>query len=373
MSAPLGFTPAARFLIVAGAFVVVVAGMKSASDLVTPFLLSVFIAVLASPPLQYLRSLGLPYWAAMLIIVAVLVAVGGGLGALFTSSLTTFNDNLANYQARLRTLSSELLRWLDGIGLPIPREALNSALDPSRALALAGELIKGLGSALTNALLILIAVVFMLLEASSLPSKLRAALRAPEESLAHLRAVMQTINRYMALKTSTSLLTGILVWIWLRLLGLDFPAMWGTLAFLLNFVPTIGSFIAAIPAVLLALVQLDLQAALLTALGFLVINVTIGNLVEPKVMGRGLGLSTLVVFVSLVFWGYVLGSAGMFLSVPLTMALKIVLDANPQTRPIAILLGPETEAASRAPRSEETRARAAPDAERTTGGAGASR
>jgi hypothetical protein len=138
MSAPLGFTPAARFLIVAAAFVVVVAGMKSASDLVTPFLLSVFIAVLASPPLQYLRSLGLPYWAAMLIIVAVLVAVGGGLGALFTGSLTTFNDNLTNYQARLRTLSSELLRWLDGIGLPIPREALNSALDPSRALALAG-------------------------------------------------------------------------------------------------------------------------------------------------------------------------------------------------------------------------------------------
>jgi predicted PurR-regulated permease PerM len=212
----------------------------------------------------------------------------------------------------------------------------------------------------------------MLLEASSLPSKLRAALRAPEESLSHLRAVMQTINRYMALKASTSLLTGVLVWIWLRLLGVDFPAMWGTLAFLLNFVPTIGSFIAAIPAVLLALVQLDLQVALLTALGFLVINVTIGNLVEPRVMGRGLGLSTLVVFVSLVFWGYMLGSAGMFLSVPLTMALKIVLDANPQTRPIAILLGPETEAASRAPRSDTTGARAARDAERPPAGEGAS-
>jgi AI-2 transport protein TqsA len=121
----------------------------------------------------------------------------------------------------------------------------------------------------------------------------------------------------------------------------DYAVLWALIAFLLNFVPTIGSILAAFPAVLLALVQIDVQAALLVAIGYLVVNTLIGSILEPKIMGYGLGLSTLVVFVSLVFWGWVLGPVGMFLSVPLTMSLKIALDANPQTRPIAIMLGPE--------------------------------
>lgn len=132
-----------------------------------------------------------------------------------------------------------------------------------------------------------------------------------------------------------------MIWAWLTILGVDYAVLWALTAFLLNFVPTIGSILAAIPAMLLALVQIDLQSALLVAVGYLVVNTLVGSILEPKIMGHGLGLSTLVVFVSLVFWGWVLGPVGMFLSVPLTMSLKIALDANPQTRPIAIMLGPE--------------------------------
>lgn len=339
-----GFTPTARFLLVAGAFVVVVAGLKAASDLVTPFLLAVFIAVLVAPPLQYLRSHGLPAWAAMLLIVAFLVGVGGGILALFTGSLNEFNASLPEYQQRLKLMSGELVTWLDGVGLQVSRDAFNSFIDPSRVLGLASDLIKGLGGVLTNAFLILLTVIFILFEAKSLPSKLRAVMRTPETSIGHLREVMQTINRYMFIKANTSLATGLLIWLWLSFLGVDFAAMWGMLAFLLNFVPTIGSIIAAIPAVLLALVQLDLQSALLAAAGYMFVNILIGNGIEPRVMGHGLGLSTLVVFLSLVFWGYVLGSAGMFLSVPLTMSLKIAFNAHPQTQPLAIMLGPEIEA-----------------------------
>jgi predicted PurR-regulated permease PerM len=339
-----GFSPAARFLLVAGAFVVVVSGLKAASDLVTPFLLSVFIAVLVIPPLQYLRGRGLPGWAAMLVIVALLVGVGGGVAALFTGSLNEFNARLPEYQLRLKTMSGDFATWLDSVGVHVSRDVFTSFVDPSRVLGFAGELIKGLGGVLTNALLILLTVIFILLEASSMPSKLRYALRSPDESIGHMRAVTATINRYMFIKANTSLATGVLIWIWLTMLGVDFAAMWATLAFLLNFVPTIGSIIAAVPAVLLALVQLDPKSAVLVLLGYMVVNTMIGNFIEPRVMGRGLGLSTLVVFLSLVFWGYILGGAGMFLSVPLTMALKIVLDASPQTRPLAVMLGPEVEA-----------------------------
>jgi AI-2 transport protein TqsA len=353
----IGFTPAARFLLVAGAFVVVVAGLKSASNLVTPFLLAIFIAVLVVPPMQAMRRWGLPTWAAMLIVIGTLAALSAGIVALFTGSLNAFNANLPDYQVRLRSLIGEFVNWLDAEGVPVSRQALNSLVDPARIFGFAGDLVRGLGGILTNTFLILLTVIFILFEANSLPSKLRVVLHSPDVSLARLAEVMRTINRYMFIKACTSLVTGLVIWAWLKFLGVDFPAMWGMVAFLLNFVPTIGSIIAAVPAVLLALVQLGLETALFATAGFMMVNVAMGNMIEPRVMGKGLGLSTLVVFLSLVFWGWVLGPAGMFLSVPLTMALKIVFGANPQTYPIAILLGPAGEA-----RAVET----AEDSERPT-------
>jgi predicted PurR-regulated permease PerM len=338
-----GFSSVGRFLVIAGAFVVLVAGLRAASHLVTPFLLSVFIAVLAVGPLRYLRERGLPRWAAMLVIAGVLLGVGTVVGTLFTDSLNTFNQRLPDYQAKLLGAASEMQEWVEAHGMELHENALSSLIDPPRMMSLMRQLVTGFSTILANAMLVLVAVIFILLEAESLPNKLRLALRTPEESINQAQQVMQSINRYMALKASTSLLTGVLVWILLEMVGVDFAPMWGTIAFFLNFVPNIGSFIAAIPAVLLALVQIDLEAALMTAIGFTVINIAIGNILEPKIMGQGMGMSTLVVFLSLVFWGYVLGVGGMFLSVPLTMALKIGLGANSQTRPIAILLGPEVQ------------------------------
>jgi predicted PurR-regulated permease PerM len=198
----------------------------------------------------------------------------------------------------------------------------------------------GLRLVLTKTFLIMLTVLFILLEASGFPNKLRAALDNPYESLANISKITEVINRYLLIKTQFSLITGIAIGIWLYVLGVDYPLLWGLLAFLLNFVPTIGSFIAAIPAVLLALIQLGTGSALLACLGYLVVNVSIGNVIEPKFMGRGLGLSTLVVFLSLIFWGWVLGPVGMLLSVPLTMVIKIALESNQDTRWIGIILGP---------------------------------
>ncbi|MEJ2034102.1 MAG: AI-2E family transporter, partial [Deltaproteobacteria bacterium] len=180
-----------------------------------------------------------------------------------------------------------------------------------------------------------------LLEASSFPAKLRASRHDPQAALAGYEQVVRDINDYMKIKTWISLATGIFIAIWLAILGVDYPLLWGVLAFLLNYVPNIGSIIAAVPAVLLALVQLGTTSALLAAAGYLAVNMVVGNVVEPRFMGRGLGLSTLVVFLSLVFWGWVWGPIGMLLSVPLTMMIKIALASNEETRRFAILLGSE--------------------------------
>ena len=140
-----------------------------------------------------------------------------------------------------------------------------------------------------------------------------------------------------------SLLTGVVIALWLWFLNVDYAVLWGLMAFLFNFVPNIGSIIAAVPAVLLALIDPGPVAAFYAACGYLVVNVIIGNVIEPRVMGKGLGLSTLVVFLSLVFWGWVFGPVGMLLSVPLTMIVKIVLEEHPETNWIAVLLGTEPE------------------------------
>ena len=137
-----------------------------------------------------------------------------------------------------------------------------------------------------------------------------------------------------------SLITGVTVTIWVYVLGLDFPILWGIVAFLFNYIPNIGSIIAAVPAVLLALVQFGLGKALVVTLGYVVVNVIMGNFVEPRVMGRGLGLSPLVVFLSLIFWGWIFGPVGMLLSVPLTMIVKIAFQHSPEMRWLAVLLGP---------------------------------
>ncbi len=195
---------------------------------------------------------------------------------------------------------------------------------------------------LTNTFLIILTVVFILLEASDFPGKLRQAFGDPTEHMTGFGQFTETVNRYLKIKTIFSALTGICVWAWLAVLGVDYPILWGCLAFLLNYVPNIGSIIAAVPAILLALVQLGFGSAVLVAAGYIVVNVVFGSILEPRFMGSGLGLSTLVVFLSLVFWGWVLGPVGMILSVPLTVIVKIALETGKDTRWLAVMLGSGT-------------------------------
>lgn len=332
-------TPAVRFLLSLAAFVVIVAGMRTANALLVPFLLSLFIAVIAAAPLFYLKQKGVPGSIAMLVVIAMIVTIGLLLGWMVGGSLNDFTANLPSYQDRLSAQSVALVSWLSELGLQLDQQALKTIVDPGKAMAMVGKVLSGLGNALAQAVLILITVIFMLVEASAFQTKLHALSDDPEASVERVEAITSSIKRYMTIKTSTSLLTGVLIGLWLWILGVDYPVLWGVVAFLFNYVPNIGSIIAAVPAVLLALVQADPQIAFWTVVGYLVVNNLVGTMIEPRFMGAGLGLSPLVVFISLVFWGWILGPVGMFLSVPLTMTLKIFLDSYEASRRIGLLLG----------------------------------
>ena len=331
-----------NLLISAAALVVVIAGMQAATSLLVPFLLAAFIAIICLPPLNWLTRCNIPASIAVLIITLALLLIGSLVGAFVGASVADFSQNLPGYQARLNDQTASLLAWLASFGLDLNSQLLRENLDPSAAMGMAGNLLSGLGNVLANTFLIVLTVVFLLIEATALPNKW-AAMGKNAPATAGFNKFLDSVNAYMAIKGWVSLATGAIIAIWLTILDVDYPLLWGLLAFLFNFVPNIGSIIAAIPAVLLALVQFGPGAAIAAGAGYLAVNIVMGNVIEPRFMGKGVGLSTLVVFISLVFWGWVLGPVGMLLSVPLTMVVKLALEARQDTHWIAVLLGPDIE------------------------------
>jgi predicted PurR-regulated permease PerM len=336
----------ARGAMVIAAIVIIIAGMREASAILVPLLLAVFIAVIGGPPAFWLKRKGVPSSLAVLAVVLVMLGIGTGMGAVLSTSLNGFYQQMDSYKASLNQQMDALFTWLKGMGIHLDWGLLKEVINPGEAMQLVATLLAGFGGVLTNAFLITLTVVFILLEASGFPAKLRAAMKDPKASFPAFEQFTHAVKSYLVIKTVVSLATGVAAALWVFLLGLDFPLLWGLLAFLFNYVPTIGSIVAAVPAMLLALVQLGPFPALLVAVGYLCINFAFGSVIEPRFMGRGLGLSTLVVFLSLVFWGWVLGPVGMLLSVPLTMTAKIALESREETRWLAILLGSETSAAA---------------------------
>ena len=325
------------------AAVVVVAGLRAAAGLLEPFLIAIFIAIVCTPMVAWLRDRGLPEGLAvglvMLGLVVVMLSAVAGLGA----SINGFVRALPQYQEILAERVSELLVRFPFLSVDIGPSTLREHLDPGLLMSLAGKAASQFGAVLGSFLLVLIAVAFILLEAARFPAKLRVAMSDNGSSAEVFRRFAEGVHRYLAIKSMVSLGTGVLVAIWMWVLNVDYPILWGTLAFLFNYIPNIGSFLAAVPACLLAFVLHGTGVALVGVAGFVVINTAIGNFLEPRLMGRSLGLSTLVVFMSLVFWGWVLGPVGMVLSVPLTMILRLALESREDTRWLAVLLGPEVE------------------------------
>ena len=329
------------FLFTAAALVIVVWGIYQAQSLLVLMLVALFIAIIGAPPVLWLKQKRVPSVLAVLVVLAAMVAILLIIGGIVGTSLASFSGSLPFYQQRIGEQISALKAFLANKGIAITDNAVLGYINPAAIMSMTAGLLSGLTSTLSSVFLILLTVAFILLEISSFPVKLRAILNDPNAEFSQLRKFVKDINHYMVIKTGVSVSTGILIGIWLSILGVDFPVLWGFIAFLLNYIPNLGVIIAAFPAVLLTLVQFGPGPALLAAAGYIAVNFIIGTFVEPKLVGRGVGLSTLVVFLSLIFWGNLLGLIGMVLCVPFTMTMRFALENNEDTRWIAVLLGPE--------------------------------
>jgi predicted PurR-regulated permease PerM len=327
------------------AVVVVIYGMQAAAALIIPFLIATFLALITVRPMMWLQERRVPTVLAALIIVLTIMAIITVVGVVVGRSLAAFTAALPSYQEQLQDRIDVLVEFIVQFTESDQSvENIRDLINPGWAMGLAATILNALRDVLTNTLLIIFTTIFILLEASSFPTKIEAAFSKSADSLERPRQFMDDLTSYLGIKTVVSMVTGVLVWILTWSVGLDFPQLWGMLAFLLNYVPTIGSIIAAVPAVLLAVVQLGLGEATVTAIGFVTINIAFGNFIEPRLMGYGVGISPLVIFVGLFFWGWVFGPVGMLLSVPLTMSLKLALESDERTRWIAIFLGSQRDA-----------------------------
>ena len=326
------------------AFIIIIAGMLYAAALINSLLLALFISIICAHPIHWLTKKGVAQSLAILIVFFGIIATFFIFGEMIGKSLSSFSENAPLYEQNLREMGAGFSKLIENSGFDISNDKMTELLNPGKVMGLTAGILGQLGGFMGNTLTIIFLVLFLLMEVDSLGVKIKAVAKNQSSSFTYLNVIGKSIRHYLSIKTLTSLITGVLIWVGLKIIGLDYAILWALIAFLLNYIPTFGSIIAAVPAILFSLIQLKFGGVVETLIVFTAVNLIIGNVVEPRMMGVGLGLSTFVVFFSLLFWGFVLGTIGMFLSVPLTMAIKIMLEQNPKTKGIAIFLGTQQEA-----------------------------
>lgn len=319
-------------------FVVIIAGIKMAGEVVVILFLAIFISSIFSTLLNVLQKKGIARIFSYFFILLIISIISFLLVYVINISLNDFILNLPEYEEKFRTIVLNSIQFAQDSGFDIDKQKILNALNFASFFGFSTNIIGIIGTFLSKFLLVIIGVAFILAESKSFQTKLKIIFRYDAKKLERFNLFSYNIQKYFVVKSFTSFLTGFIIAIVLSFFGVDYPILWGVIAMLFNFIPVIGSIIASIPAILLALMSLDLSATIWVTILYVVINISISNILEPKLMGKELGLSPLVIFFSLIFWGYILGIVGMFLAVPITMTLKIAFDSNINTHWIGILM-----------------------------------
>lgn len=321
------------------AVVIIIGGLKAISSIITPFLLASFLTIICIPPLTWMQRKGIPGWVSFVLLFS---TVGFSFFLLFLAIKGTSESLVLKaplYQERLTAQLWQLRGLATEYG--VPQEFIPTAIplpNVSTLTGLARNVAGALGQFTAYTFFVLLVFMFLLLEERSIISKLEAAFPNKKRARVRTRSFLRSVNRYLAIKTTSSFVTGLCAGTGLWLIGVDFPILWGVLTGVLNFIPTIGSIVAAIPPVLIAFLGLGVPEGLATLTLYVVVNTLIGSIIEPRFMGQTLGLSPVIVLLSLLLWGWVFGPVGMLLSILLTMIVKLALESNPHTRWLGIML-----------------------------------
>lgn len=317
--------------------VILITGLKLGSAIVLPFLMAVFLFIIFYPFVERLNKLGVPNIITSLIVFTMMVVSLFLLGAFLSTSTDEIVKNIAIYQEKFHQLIPQIIAFFEQNNISLEWDNIMNFLEPIKVLNYTTAFFRGMGNIVLNVFLTLILVIFLLLESSLIFQKALYFTKTRQQK-EKLQLFIKSINRYFIIKTFTSALTGLLIWALLESFDLQYAAFFGVLAFLLNYIPSIGSFIAAFPALFVAILQLNIMDTMIITSGYLIINNLISNFFEPKIMGKDLGLSTFIVFASMVLWGWIFGPIGMLLAVPLTIMIKIAFQNSEEYHWIAVVL-----------------------------------
>jgi len=328
-------------ILTAAGCVVLVAGIKAAAPVVVPILTALFLTLILAPVIAWLMRHRVPKAAAVVLVALSTLVAGVGIGAVLGDSLVGFSQRLPVYADALEGLQNNLFTWLEhhGVTADFRGSAIDSMIAPERLLRLLTALLNSVRGLVANGVVVLLLLIFGLLEIGRRQRLSEEAFGEDSQIRATAARFGTEVLQYVKVKAAMSLGTGLCVMLALWLFGIDYAVLWGVLAFLLNFVPNIGSLMAAVPPISLALLQYGLGRAVLVLLAIVAINSGFSNLLEPRLMGRSFGISPWVVFAAFLFWSWVLGPVGMVLAVPLTVALKLGLESGERTRWAAVLMG----------------------------------
>jgi len=334
-NALLSYLPGIRFWIISSGTIILFTALKMASHIVNIILLASFLTAISLAPLNWLLKKGVNKIVANFIIIFSVVMVVGLIGVILGASFNGFVKKMPVYEEKFKSFVIEKEALLIDLGIIDKSAAKESPFRTSNILPMVAPLASGFGSVLSGALLIFIFFIFMIFESEMFARKLSFISKSSSEEATK---VIKQLRNYFGIKTLTSLSTGIVIGVMLWILGVDFPVLWGFLAFILNYIPSIGSFIAAIPAVFLAFVVEGPLTGIITVVGYLVFNTLIGNVIEPQLMGKNLGLSPLIVFFSMILFGFILGPIGMLIATPLAIIVKIIFDSREVTKGLGIMI-----------------------------------
>ena len=327
-----------RVVIFTAAVFILIAGMMQAESFITLILISVFISVIGVHPVHWLDQRKVPHGLSVVIVLLGMLLVVFGLSGIIGGSVSSFTAHLDKYETRLIEIQHSLNLALSHYGLDLSMDSINQVFDPGKILDFTASTLGQLGNLMSDATLVI------LLEMNSISYKAKILGSTEGKTVTYLSRIEKSVRHYLVIKTIVSILTGLLIGVLLWIFGVEYAILWGLIAFLMNYIPNIGSIIAAVPAFLFAWIQLGFGGALWVLGIYAVVNLFVGYVVEPRALGRGMGLSTLVVFLSLIVWGYIFGIVGMFLSVPLTMIFKIIFEQSESTRSLAAMLGTDEDA-----------------------------
>ncbi len=331
-------------LFYASAGIIVIAGLKIGAPVINPVLMAVFFSVIIYHPIHWLKEKGINGVLSIIIVIISLLIVLLLMGGVVTRSVMHFSQNLPEYKDQLHAITKSTVAMMNGYGLDMSPDTVSQNFSAGSVFGYVSKFITGIGGLLGQITLLVLVVGFILGETNSFPIKLKAVLKDPEISLGNITSISRNIRYYLGIKTFTGLIGGISVALVLFFMQIEYAIIWGILVLLMRYIPNIGSVIAAIPILLFVLIQDGITGVIWAGLAYGVINFVIGQIIEPKFLAKSMNLSTLAVFLSLVFWGWILGDIGMLLAVPITMAMKISLESRENSRWMAIMLGSEESA-----------------------------